>query len=197
MGTDPAPFMANLYLYSYEFKWMEDLTKTAYGIARRFYGNTNRFIDDLCTLNNGHQIAKNWKKIYPKELVLNKENIEDKEATFLDLVITVEDNKFHTKIYDKRDAFSFQIVSLPDLRGNIAEGPAYGVLKGQVIRFARNSSKFTDFSSRITMMVNKVANKGYEIEKIIKSTRNCILRHGWILEKFSELDMRMIRQLFL
>ena len=112
-------------------------------------------------------------------------------------MITVEDNKFHTKIYDKRDAFSFQIVSLPDLRGNIAEGPAYGVLKGQVIRFARNSSKFTDFSSRITMMVNKVANKGYEIEKIIKSTRNCILRHGWILEKFSELDMRMIRQLFL
>ncbi len=84
MGTDPAPFMANLYLYSYEFSWMEKLTLTDYGIARRYYGRTKRFIDDLCTLNNGKQIEKHWKEIYPKELVLNKENINNEEASFLD-----------------------------------------------------------------------------------------------------------------
>ena len=41
MGTDPAPFIANLYLYSYEFKWMEKLTKENYGIARRNHGHVN------------------------------------------------------------------------------------------------------------------------------------------------------------
>ena len=110
MVTDPAPFMANLYLYSYEFKWMEDLARIAYGIARKYYGDIDRFIDDLCTLNNRNHIGNNWKKIYPRELILNKENENEEEASFLDLVITVEDRKFITRIYDKRDAFPFLVV---------------------------------------------------------------------------------------
>ena len=28
MGTDPAPYIANLYLHHYESKWMEKLAKT-------------------------------------------------------------------------------------------------------------------------------------------------------------------------
>ena len=54
MGIDPAPQMANMYLYYYEAKFMEMLTKENYSAAKKF-NYTRRFIDDLHTLNNdGH-----------------------------------------------------------------------------------------------------------------------------------------------
>ena len=96
MGIDPAPQMANLYLYYYEAAYMEKLTKENYGAARRF-NYTSRFIDDLGTLNNDGHLMKEKEKIYPAELVLNLENSEDSKATFLDMEISLEGNLFTTK----------------------------------------------------------------------------------------------------
>ena len=45
MGSDPAPFMANLFLYYYENKWINKLKKSDIGRARR-YSNIFRFIDE-------------------------------------------------------------------------------------------------------------------------------------------------------
>ena len=119
--------MANLYLYWYESKKMEKLTKEDRGIALKF-NKTFRFIDDLIDLNNDGILERIWNEIYPEELVLKKENIGNTSTTFLDLKIEIEDKKFITKLYDKRDNFDFDIVSFPDLSGNIPSVPAYGVL---------------------------------------------------------------------
>ena len=80
---------------------MEELAKTNYTAARRFYSHTRRFIDDLCTLNNKDEIKKHWKEIYPKELILNKENESDNKASFLDLEIGIDNKQYVTKIFDK------------------------------------------------------------------------------------------------
>ena len=63
----------------------------------------------------------------------------------MDLDIRIEDHKYKTKIYDKRDAFSFDIVAYLDISGNIPESPAYGVCIEQVLRIARNTSHKEDF----------------------------------------------------
>ncbi len=196
MGTDPAPFMANLYLYYYEYHYMEKMTKEEYGAARKWYGHIRRFIDDLCGLNNHGQIGNNWKKIYPKELILNKENADDKEASFLDLFITVDNNTFNTKIYDKRDAFPFDIVSLPDLHGNITESSAYGVLKGQIIRYARNTSGFMDFTERIATIVKKIKEKGYTKSKIMNTLKACFSKYSWILRKYERTVNDVLKAVF-
>ena len=99
MGTDPAPFMANLYLFYYEFRYMEELTKKDYGTARKFYSYIRRFIDDLD--NNGH-LEDHWKEIYPEELILNLENERTDGASFLDLQINEDKLQFCTKIYEER-----------------------------------------------------------------------------------------------
>ena len=52
MGSDPAPLMANLFLYFYENKWLMQLKRKDLVSARKF-GNTFRFIDDLCAINDG------------------------------------------------------------------------------------------------------------------------------------------------
>ena len=46
MGTDPDPFMANLFLYHYENKFIKELKKTDRLAACKF-GNIWRYIDDL------------------------------------------------------------------------------------------------------------------------------------------------------
>ena len=46
MGSDPAPFMANLFLYFYEAKYVKEVKKNDLSTARKFR-YTFRFIDDL------------------------------------------------------------------------------------------------------------------------------------------------------
>ena len=59
MGSDPAPFMANLFLYHFESKWLKELKKKNLNQARKF-SNTFRFIDDLNAMNDGGLFEKSF-----------------------------------------------------------------------------------------------------------------------------------------
>ena len=76
-------------------------------------------------------------QIYPPELQLNKANISDTEAPFLDLHLSVANGIVSSKIYDKRDDFDFDIVNFPVLDGDVPRRASYGVYISQLIRFAR------------------------------------------------------------
>ena len=51
--------------------------------------------------------------IYPSEFPLNKANVSDTGASFLDLHLSISDGFVKTKIFDKRDDFDFDIVNFP------------------------------------------------------------------------------------
>ena len=53
--------------------------------------------------------------MYPSELQLNKANVSDTEASFLDLHLSISDGFVKTKCFDKRDDFDFDIVNFPFL----------------------------------------------------------------------------------
>ena len=196
MGTDPAPFMANLYMFYYEFKWITELMDSDYGVAKCLYGHTRRFIDDLVTLNNKGHLGANWENIYPSGLILNKENKLDNAASFLDLDITVENNQYRTKTYDKRDAFDFDIVSYPDIMGNIPDRPAYGVCIGQILRIAKNSSHLEDFIARVQSLMIKLKCKGYDADRLDTTLRKCLRRyHERILQKYDTTEENIRTQL--
>ena len=72
MGTDPATFFANLFLFFYEVQWIKLTKKSDYGRVRRL--NTFRFIDDLTAANDYGEFERSFKEIYPPELTLKKEN---------------------------------------------------------------------------------------------------------------------------
>ena len=92
-------------------------------------------------------------RIYPSELQLNKANVSDAEASFLDLQLSISDGFLKTKIYDKRDDIDFDIVNFPFLDGDVPRSASYSVYISQLIRFARVASHVDDFKTR-----NKVLN---------------------------------------
>ena len=51
----------------------------------------------------------------PKERILKKTNTSPRKSPFLDLDITITNNQFITKVYDKREDFNFDIVNFPHL----------------------------------------------------------------------------------
>ena len=104
MGSDPAPFSTNLFLAHKEADWVKLGT-----INVRKINNSFQFIDDLQSLNDSSTFEKHYKDIYPTELELRKENNSNSCASFLDLYIYIENGKFHTKLFDKRDNYLFAI----------------------------------------------------------------------------------------
>ena len=171
MGSDPAPFMANLFLYHYESKWVKSLKKDSLQRARR-YNHTFRFIDDLLTINDRDEFLSSFKEIYPPELQLNLEHSGDK-VTFLDLEITKENGYFSTKLFDKRDEFPFSIVRLPFASSNIPTNMFYSSIGAEILRIGRVSSSADNFLSSCNTLIARVKRQGakqHKLEKILKKT---------------------------
>ena len=64
--------------------------------------STSRYLDDLLNIdNNVFDIMVNH--IYPSELHLNKANVSDTEASFLDLHLSISDGFDKPNVYANRD----------------------------------------------------------------------------------------------
>ena len=168
MGMCCAPLLANLFLMSYEYEFMRSLAKEK-DIHIQLFNSTFRYIDDLISLNNS-VFERYLDRIYPQELSITKETQSDKEASYLDLLISVRDEKFHTKLYDKRDSFNFNIVNYPyPAASNIPEKPAYGVYASRIICFARACDHFIDFSDRHILLCKSLLKQGYKYSLLCKT----------------------------
>ena len=175
MGIDPAPFWANLHLYSYEHAYITNLMRTNKGKAMKFKHAT-RFIDDECNLNDGGEFGKSFRDIYPDELELKCEH-EGSHATFLDLDITVSDGIFVYKLFDKRDNFPFFIIRMPDLTGNIPSHIFYGSVMSEFIRIARSTLLYSDFLPFAINLYKRMKNQGGSETKLLKQIIKALTRH--------------------
>ena len=63
------------------------------------FNSTSRYLDDLLNIDNPY-FEGMVNQIYPPELQLNKANISDTEAPFLDLHLSVANGFVSSKIYD-------------------------------------------------------------------------------------------------
>ena len=147
MGTNCAPLVADLFLLCYERDFMLPLSEDNQSGVIETFNSTSRYLDDLYNIDNNF-FDSMVNRIYPSELQLNKANVSDAEASFLDLHLSISDSFVKIKIYDKRDDFDFDIVNFPFLDGDVPRSASYGVYISQLIRFARVSSHVDDFNTR-------------------------------------------------
>ena len=148
MGTNCAPLLADLFLYSYENEFLDNMIRSGHRRLARSFNLCYRYIDDLIVFNN-KKFLDYLKEIYPSQLTVEKANKSDHLADYLDLTFIIDSGgKLSTRLYDKRDDFDFHIVNFPFLSSNIPSGPSYGVYISQLIRYARCCSHYNDFRYR-------------------------------------------------
>ena len=169
MGTNCAPLLADLFLYSYENEFLDKLIKEGKRKLARKFNLSYRYIDDLISFNN-----KRFKEfiydIYPKELTISETTESTSVASYLDLLfIRDNSNNITTKLYDKRDTFGFHIVNFPFMSSNIPSASAYGVYASQLIRYARCCSNYSDFLSRHRALVTRLLSQGYKVNCLSKT----------------------------
>ena len=193
MGTNCAPLVADLFLFCYERDFMLSLSEENQSGIIEAFNSTSRYLDDLLNIDNNF-FDSMVNRIYPSELQLNKANVSDAEASFLDLHLSISDGFVKTKIYDKRDDFDFDIVNFPFLDGDVPRSASYGVYISQLIRFARVSSHVDDFNTRNKVLTAKLLRQGYRYHKLRKAFSKFYRRHFDIVSKYNVVLKTLLLQ---
>jgi hypothetical protein len=193
MGTDCAPYLANLYLFSYEFRFMNNQL-----IAKNFdrlykFNRSCRYLDDLLLINNDNTMETFKNSIYPTELAMSSDDKSDQQVNYLDLNLEIKNHSIIHKIFDKRDKFTFPIINFPNLTGNVPKSHSYGVFTAQLIRYARGCQLYTDFKSRVQTLFDRLVNQNFKKSKLIKTYQKFLLKYSHLVKKYGKPLLLNIR----
>ena len=161
-----SPLIADLFLANLKFRYMDKLVSSKSPSNLRMakkLSNNSRYKDDIgvCNLNSINDFMICFEDIYPDSVPLTVGCIENHKDTFLDLDITIEENRFITKIYIKVDDFGFEVVSFTFPTSNMSDDITYNSFYSQLIRFSYVCSKFNDFDISNRNLLESLLNKGF------------------------------------
>lgn len=178
MGTNCAPNLANLYLYSYESTFIDRLVAVkGTSIGEQFHMSF-RLIDDTLSIDNPHWRVYAERKyesvpadgiggIYPAALALNNTTVvPDREVTFLGIRIRDLHGKLVLSVYDKRAEFPFNVLRYPHMCSVIPSSIPYGVLTGQLHRLHRICSRTAHFVKEARKVVSILREQGCALHRL-------------------------------
>ena len=168
MGTNSGPQIANVYLYVYEFNFIQSLITAGDVETLKKLKDIFRYQDDLISFNDNGLLGTLLSTIYPPEMVINCTNISPRKCHYLDLCISIYKGKFSVSLYDKRKDFSFDVISYPFLDGNIPTALSYGVFTSQLVRFVNINSSFKGFIRDVVGLVRKLVSQGFDLAALRK-----------------------------
>ena len=168
MGTNCAPYLANIFLHMYEYLYLKTLVDNGQIETARKLSNTFRYQDDCISLNDSGEFGRHFSQIYPSEMVLESTNISKCVVTFLDLRISIFRGKFLYRSYDKREDFPFGICNYPNLYGNVPLASSYGVYMSQLVRFCEINQQVNSFIFDVNKMTKKFLKQGFVVEHLRK-----------------------------
>ena len=196
MGTNCAPLLADLFLYSYEAEFIQKLVREKNKSLAVAFNSTFRYIDDVLSINNCY-FHTYVDSIYPSELEIKDTTESASSVSYLDILLEMDiDGNLTTKLYDKRDDFNFSIVNFPYLCSNIPSSPAYGVFVSQLIRYARACSSYEQFLRRGKLLTNKLIKQDYQQSRLKSSFRKFYGRYNDLVSKYNLPLGRMLTDVF-
>ena len=144
MGTNCAPPLADIFLYSHEAKFIQSLLSTGRKRLESQFHFTYGKINGVLSINNA-DIENYLGQMYAPELEIKDTTESNTSASYLDLLLLISrDGQLHS-LYEKCDNFNFHITNFPFLSSKIPSSPAYGVFISQFIRYARACSAYESF----------------------------------------------------
>ena len=120
---------------------------------------TSAIIDDFLSLNNS-RFGDYLHRIFPNELEKHVTDTQ-KSASYLDHHIEINNGGIlKTKLYNKRDDFTFSLANFPFISGNIPASPEYGVYSYVILELMPSTvifwtvlSCWQNFSSKATLLL--------------------------------------------
>lgn len=188
MGTNPAPHMADLTCYRPEAQAMDRIMQTDIALARRF-ATTCRYIDDILSPDNAafiqhvilsHQDHPNLgiEPIYPAFLVLKQTNDHPTQAEYLGMNIYSGVRSFIFKVSRAHTKLPEPKINYPALQGNFPTIQGYGVLTGQLHRFARICTRAIDFAQECATIHDTLLTKGFTRTRMFKCIKAFLTHHN-------------------
>ena len=166
MDSDPAPFISNVFLYSFENKWILNLNKSNLDKVQNFT-NTFYFVDDLYATNDNGIFEKHFKEIYHEELALKNEYISSNKVSFLDIIPDIRDHKVSNELHDKQDYFSFEIVHIPFFNNNILSNLLYFFIGFEALPPAGNTYGRLKFKTLVNKLLGSISKQASQKRDII------------------------------
>jgi len=176
MGTSCAPFLANFYLFWYEFSYMKQKMKTDRLKCKKLR-YIYRYIDDITVINDSGFFDKNFSQIYPKNLNLEKINSTSIQADVLDLNINIDNKKGTIKLYDKREFFPFKAINFPNYLSNVSKKMCMNVISNEIHRLYMIFSKESDWIEKLETFFSDLKDINYPKNIIEESINNFIKRN--------------------
>ena len=93
METNCAPLLADLFLYSYENEFLDNMIRSGPRTLARSFNLCHRHTDDLIVFNN-KKFLDYLKEIYLSQLTVEKANKSDHLADYLDLTFIIMEVSF-------------------------------------------------------------------------------------------------------
>ena len=196
MGTNCTPLLSDLFLYSYENEFLDNVIRSGHRRLARSFNLYYRYADDVIVFNN-KKFLDYLKEIYPSQLTVKKANRSDHLADCLDLTFIIDNGgKLSIRLCDKHDDFDFHIANFPFLSRNIRSGPSYGVYISQLIRYAQCCSHYDDFRYCHKYLVDRLLSQGYTALRLQKSFRKFYGRYQDLIEKYHRSVKVMVNNSF-
>ena len=184
MGTSCAPYLANIFLHTYEYEYLKSLVENGELELARKLQNLFRYQDDCLALNDTNAFTEHFILMYPGELNLKNTNISVAKCTFLDLTLSKFRGKFLYKSYDKRNDFNFDVVKFPHLHGKIPRKPSYGVFTSQILRFCEVNGTIKNFFKDVQDMVKVFIKQGFDKIKLMGHYKSFCERYYYKWSKY-------------
>ena len=99
------------------------------------------------------------------------------QTKFLDLDITVVNNRFSFKVFEfhKVDLFDFEVISFPFLESNIPQYICYNTFFSQLVRFSTVCSNTSGFAEPVHIIYQKLLKRNYDKKKLEKNLLNLLV----------------------
>ena len=115
---------------------------------------------------------------------LKRTSESDTNLSYLDISISICSIKYVTEVYDKRDAFNFNIVNFPYTLSNIPANPTYSVYIFQLIRISRICDTFQSFFIRYRLLTEILIRQGFWYSKLCTFFKKFVRRHNALSSKY-------------
>ncbi len=205
MGTNCAVYLANYYLFMYEYLFVSQLVIPPAGVPDQFSGIRGqviwafafsaRYIDDFLSIHNPifsqlkyvSQQLYGLHGIYPDCLVLSSAS-KGTYVNYMDLTIGpnlatnlgIPYGALTTFLYDKRRQPGFQkfkLVRFPHISSRISAFCKYNILSSQFHRYRRIILDRTNFIAELANLLNYMINvSGYSSTKLMAKLKTLMFR---------------------